>query len=154
MGTCYYFVRPDTGTLFDFDKAYGLTTWLETAGAIDDKGLVVKWGLIDEALEAWLVEGRREDEEFDKVATHKKAVELADAVREFAGYGPPHCTFQPVYFVSEHAVVIDDIIDKHGSRVDRITYDRFAPGYKLPACEKCGTPTSNRWCTDCIAGDT
>ena len=31
MGTCYYFARPDNGTLFDMDKAYGLGELLKLA---------------------------------------------------------------------------------------------------------------------------
>ncbi len=118
MGTCYYFIRTDDEgtTLFDFDKAGDLRRRFESERVIDERGLVLRLDLLDGIIEAWFRGSLGPDEARDPRA---RAVELSNAVREFAG-------FAPIHFVSEDDYLIDRIHDD-GPLGHLITHDRYAP---------------------------
>jgi hypothetical protein len=112
MGTCYYFYRTDNETLFDMDKAYGLTQLIGTGSD------PAKLEDIDAAIDAWYEQLYRGDG--GDIAMNK-ADDLKKAVREFAG----HQTH--LYFISEHHQIIDALYD-NGRDVNKLTtHDRFLP---------------------------
>jgi hypothetical protein len=118
MGTCYYFFRPDNETLFDMDKAYGLS---ELLGTDSDQ---VKLEDVETAILLWFGDWpERADGEVEQ-----QAKALAAAILEFADG-------QPIFFISEHAAQIDALYDKYGSAFygeqSRVTHDRYKPGYKV-----------------------
>lgn len=108
MGTVYYLYRPDTKTLFDFGKAYGLAGLLD----IDDSGHLANLDEIEIALSLWLGEWPRDSRD-----VHAYANGLARAVRAFSDG-------KPVRFISEHHPVMDDLADEPGGVYRRITHDR------------------------------
>jgi hypothetical protein len=108
MGTCYYFFRPDNETLFDMDKAYGLS---ELLGTDSDQ---VKLEDVETAILLWFGDWpERADGEVEQ-----QAKALAAAILEFADGQP-----------------IDALYDKYGSAFygeqSRVTHDRYKPGYKV-----------------------
>jgi hypothetical protein len=108
MGTTYYLARPDNRTLFDMDKAYGLSKLIDcgTTHAVD-------LGALEAALLNWFSEWPSEDENHAKEVARRVAVWVADFAEG-----------QHVYFISEHHEWIDGDQFRDNGWL-RVVSDRF-----------------------------